>query len=95
MMLKEYYNYMEIKNIHKDSDWFASYEECNQSKSLIICQQKKIKQLNSLIETIKGEIELSKNPKEFSSEMILESVNALINNISEVSHVEGYYKWIG
>lgn len=88
-------NEMEIKNIHKDADWFVSYEESKQGKALILCQGLKIKQLENVLAVIQGEIELAEDPKEFSSDQILQSIKALIDQIPEVSHSEGYFKWVG
>lgn len=66
-----------------------------QGEALVKCQIKKIKQLTDLIENIKGEIELSENPKEYSEKMILNSIKALIEQTKEVEHTSGYFKWVG
>lgn len=92
---------MEIKNIHKHAGWFASYMNASdggndaQGEALVKCQIKKIKQLTELIENIKGEIELTENPKEYSEKTVLNSIKAMIEQTKEVEHTSGYYKWIG
>ena len=92
---------METRNIHKHAAWFASYMNSPdggndvQGEALVKCQIKKIKQLTDLIENIKGEIELSENPKEYSEKMILNSIKAMIEQIKEVEHTSGYFKWVG
>jgi hypothetical protein len=58
---------MEVRNL-KMASWYASYMQDDQGEALIECQEKKIKQLTDLIENIKGEIELTKEPKEYDSE---------------------------
>ena len=85
---------MEVKNL-KMSGWYASYMRDEQGQALIECQEKKIKQLTDLIETIKGEIELTKDPKEYNAEMVLSSIEALIDQTKEVEHIRGYFKWVG
>lgn len=85
---------MEIKNIHKDAGWFASYSS-KQGEALILCQELKIKQLQDIIKTIAGEIELTEDPKEVSHENIIASIKGLIENVPEVSCTKGYFKWIG
>ena len=92
---------MEIKNIHQHADWFASYMNAPdggndaQGEALVKCQIKKIQQLNNLIESIIGEIELTKDPKEYSAEIVLESIKNMIQNLKEVEHTSGYFKWVG
>lgn len=94
---------MEIRNIHKDASWFASYMDAldggndSQGKALVECQIKKIKQLQNLIDTIKGEIELSESPIEYNPKTILESIKALIKQQSNeiVEFKQGYFKWVG
>lgn len=86
---------MEVKNIHKDASWYASYERSEQGKSLILCQKLKLEQLLSVFENIQGEIELAEDPKERSPEEVLASIKVLISQIGEVSYTEGYFKWIG
>ena len=92
---------MEIKNIHQHADWFASYMNAPdggndaQGEALVKCQIKKIQQLNNLIENIIGEIELTKDPKEYSAEIVLESIKNMIQNLKEVEHTSGYFKWVG
>lgn len=92
---------MEVKNIHKDAGWFASYMNAAdggndaQAEALVRCQIKKIKQLTKLIETIKGEIELAENPKEHSEATVLNSIKALIEQTKEVEHTSGHFKWVG
>lgn len=66
-----------------------------QGRSLVECQIKKIKQLTDLIENIKGEIELAEEPKEHSAENVLSSIKSLIEQIKEVEHTIGYFKWVG
>lgn len=85
---------MEVRNL-KMSGWYASYMSDEQGQALIECQEKKIKQLTDLIETIKGEIELNKEPKEYNAEMVLSSIEALIDQTKEVEHIRGYFKWVG
>ena len=85
---------MEVRNL-KMAGWYASYMQDDQGQALIECQEKKIKQLTDLIENIKGEIELTKEPKEYNAEMVLSSIEALINQTKEVEHIRGYYKWVG
>jgi len=87
---------MEIKNIHEHAGWYASYmDDALQGKALIKCQAKKIKQLTEVIETIKGEIELTKEPKVHNDKIVLDSIEALIEQIGEVEHKEEYFKWVG
>ena len=92
---------MEIRNIHKHASWFASYMYAEdggndaQGRALVECQAKKIKQLTELIETIKGEIELAEEPKEYDEKIILQSIKTLISQIEEVEASYGNYKWIG
>ena len=86
---------MEVRNIHEDAGWYASYDNSKQGAALILCQQLKINQLTKLIEVIKGEIELTENPQEFSHESVIQSIKALIDNIPTVSYTKGYFKWEG
>lgn len=92
---------MEVRSIHEHAAWFASYMNApdggrdEQGEALVKCQIKKIKQLTKLIEVIKGEIELSKNPKQVNEKAVLESIEALIEQIGQVEHTSGYFKWIG
>jgi len=86
---------MEIQIIQKKAGWYASYMDNEQGKALVECQLKKIEQLEKVIETIKGEIELTKEPKEYGCEIALNSIEALVNQIGEVEHTEGYFKWVG
>lgn len=86
---------MDTKNIHLDALWYSSYESSDQGKALIICQQKKIQQLVLFLENIKGEIEMTEDPREISCAQAIESIKALINNIPKVEHIEGYFKWVG
>jgi len=85
---------MEVRNL-KMSGWYASYMKDEQGQALIECQEKKIKQLTDLLENIKGEIELTKEPKEYNSEMVLCSIEALINQTKELEHTKGSFKWVG
>lgn len=85
---------MEVRNL-KMVGWYASYMREEQGVALIECQEKKIKQLTDLIEAIKGEIELTKEPKKYNTEMVLSSIEALINQTKEVEHIRGYFKWVG
>lgn len=81
---------MEVRNLKEHTGWYASYmDDDKQAKALIICQQKKIEKLEKLLKKIKGEIELSKKPKEY------QSVSELLNQNTDVEHIEGYFKWIG
>lgn len=86
---------MEIRNIHNDADWAASYEKSDQIAALIKCQKLKIKQLTDIINTIQGELELCEEPKEYSFETIINSIKVLANKIPEVSFTKGYFKWEG
>ena len=92
---------MQVKNIHEHASWFASYMNAPdggndaQGEALVECQIKKIKQLTELIENIKGEMELAENPKEYSEKTILKSIKAMIEQIEEVEHTSGFFKWIG
>lgn len=84
----------EIKNIHKHAGWYASYQE-QQGRGLIKCQEKKIKQLLDVIEKIKLDLELRVEPRQESDIMILESISALVADIPEIKHIEGYFVWEG
>lgn len=92
---------MEVKNIHKHAGWFASYMNSldrgndPQGEALVRCQIKKIEQLTELIEKIKGEIELTENPKEYDASIVVQSIYALISQIEPVEHTSGYFKWVG
>ncbi len=92
---------MEIKNIHKHAGWFASYMNSPdggkdaQGEALVKCQIKKIEQFTAIIEAIKGEIELTETPQEYSEKTVLTSIKALVEQVSEVQHTSGNYKWIG
>ncbi len=92
---------MQTHNIHKHADWFASYMNAidggndAQGEALVKCQIKKIQQLMGIIETIKGEIELADTPQEYNERAVLDSIKALIEQIPEVEHISGSYKWIG
>jgi hypothetical protein len=92
---------MEIKNIHEHAGWFASYMNATdggndaQGEALVKCQIKKIKQLTELIENIKGETELVDTSKEFSERTVLDSIKVMIEQIKEVEHTSGYFKWVG
>lgn len=88
-------NRMEIKNIHKQTDWYASHEKSEQGAALILCQQLKIKQLSDVIKIIEGEIELTENLQEFSHEAVIRSIKELIKTIPNVSYTKGYFKWEG
>ena len=85
---------MDVRNL-KMAGWYASYVRDEQGQALIECQEKKIKQLTDLIENIKGEIELTKEPKEYNAEIVLSSIEALIDQNKEVEHIRGYFKWVG
>lgn len=85
----------DIKNIYKDVEWAASYEESKQIKSLILCQKLKIEQLTNIIKTIQGEIELTEDPQEYSFESVIRSIKAVIETIPIVTHTEGIFKWEG
>ena len=39
----------EIKNIHKDASWYASYMDSDQGKALVLCQAEKIKELEAIL----------------------------------------------
>ena len=86
---------METRNIHKDSGWYASYEDSDQGKALIECQSKKINQLTDLLDNIKGEIELTEESKVYDEKEVLQSIKALIEQGGNVEHVEGFFKWMG
>ena len=86
---------MEVKNIHEDAGWYASYENSEQGAALILCQQLKIKQLTDDVKIIQGEIELTENPQEYSHEVVIQSIKGLVDNIPTVSYTKGYFKWEG
>lgn len=86
---------MEVRNIHTEAKWYASYEDSDQGKALIECQSKKIDQLTNLLDNIKGEIELTEEPKVHDEKPVLQSIKALIEQCGDVEHVEGIFKWIG
>ncbi len=92
---------METRNIHEHAGWYASYMNAPdggsdaQGEALVKCQIKKIKQLTDLVERIKGEIELADAPKEYGERDVLNSIKALIEQQTEVEHVNGHYKWVG
>ena len=86
---------MEIKNIHEDADWYASYEGTEQGSALILCQQLKIKQLTDIIKRIQGEIELTESPQEYSHEAVIQSIKGLVDNIPKVSYTKGFFRWEG
>ena len=86
---------MEVKNIHEDAGWYASYENSEQGAALILCQQLKIKQLTDVVKIIQGEIELTENPQEYSHEVVIQSIKGLVDNIPTVSYTKGYFKWEG
>lgn len=86
---------MEIENIHTRAGWYASYEESEQGKALILCQAKKIQQLLGIVENILFEIELCEDPKEVSEKIVLESIKSTLTNIRDIEHSEGYFKWVG
>lgn len=92
---------MEIKNIHEHAGWFASYMNAidggndAQGEALVKCQIKKIKQLTELIDNIKGEIELTEQPKEYNEKLVIASIKALIEQTGEVEHTSGFFKWVG
>lgn len=92
---------MQIKDIHKDAEWFASYMNApdggndEQGQALVKCQIKKIRQLTGLIEAIRCELELADEPKDCSERMVLESIRSMIANPDQVQHIVGSYKWIG
>ena len=46
--------------------------------------RKEIKKLNSLIETIEGEVELADEPKEYSERMVLDSIRELIEQSKNI-----------
>lgn len=85
---------MEVRKLDM-AGWYASYMRDEQGQALIECQGKKIKQLTDLLENIKGEIELTKEPKEYDAEMVLSSIEALIDQTKEVENIRGYFKWVG
>lgn len=84
----------EIKNINTHARWLASYQE-EQTRALIYCQEKKIKQLTDVIEKIKCDLDLRIDPRQESNDIILESIEALVSDIPEVKHIEGYFIWEG
>lgn len=67
----------------------------NQGRALIECQSKKIKQLTELIEKISGEIELTEQPQIYDERIVLDSIKAMIEQIGEVEHSRGFFKWVG
>jgi len=86
---------MEIKNIHKDAEWYASHEDSKQGAALILCQQLKIKQLTDVIKIIQGEIELTEDPQEYSHQSVIQSIKVLVDTIPKVSYTKGGFKWVG
>jgi hypothetical protein len=82
---------MEIRNIHQDSGWYASYMDSTQGKALVECQSQKIKQLTKVIEKIKYEVE---NNEGLIIEK-LEIIKSLCSDIPEVEVRDGYFKWNG
>ena len=86
---------MENKNIHQHAGWYASYDRAEQGRALILCQEKKIKQLLDIIEKIKMDVDLTLSPRLESDDMVISSISYLVNNIPEIEHKEGYFKWIG
>lgn len=83
---------MEIKNIHKDADWYASYMDSLQGRALIKCQSLKIKQLENLIDVITGELELRGLA---SDELVLDSIESLLSQQTPVEVTKGCFKWEG
>ena len=75
--------------------WVKEGDRVTKGQALIECQEKKIKQLTELVENIKGEIELTKDPKEYNAKIVLSSIEALIDQTKEVEHIRGYFKWVG
>lgn len=92
---------MQIKNIHEDTGWFASYMDSPdggndpQGQALVECQALKIKQLQEVLENILSEIELCDPPKEYTEKVVLESIRGMIESIPTIEHSKGYFKWIG
>jgi hypothetical protein len=89
---------MEVRNIHSHAGWYASFMNGQeQGEALVMCQANKIKQLSELIETIKMEIGLTENPKEYDERVVLDSISALINQHEneECEYTKGFFKWIG
>jgi len=85
----------ETKNINTHAGWLASHEPSEQTRGLIYCQQKKIKQLSDIIEKIKLDLDLRIEPREEPDEVILHSIEALVSDIPEIKHIEGYFIWEG
>ena len=56
---------------------------------------KKIKQLTELVEKISGEIELTEQPQIYDERIVLDSIKAMIEQIGEVEHSRGFFKWVG
>jgi len=79
---------MEIKTL-KDTGWFISYMDSDQGKALVLCQQKKIKQLEEMLEAIQGETEIT----EYSPEVMLKSIYAMIDNLEPVESTVGAFTW--
>lgn len=78
----------EVRNI-KYAGWYASYVEDNQGKCLIGFLNKRVNDLEQLLENIAGECELS----EYPAEMLLNSIKELATNIPYTEHQIGYFKW--
>jgi nitrogen-specific signal transduction histidine kinase len=95
--MKDKEEFGEIRDIHEDAEWYASYMNDDQGVALVKCQQLKIKQLTELIEVISGEIELCEKPKEVHEINVLESIKSLIkqNKDKKVKYTKNYFKWIG
>jgi len=80
---------MDIKNIKEHTGWYASYTS-GQTKSLILCQQKKIVKLEALISTIQAETEIWEDPK-----LIISSIEELCKSDTSVEATVDYFQWKG
>lgn len=78
----------EVRNI-KYAGWYASYVEDDQGKCLIKFLNKRVNDMEQLLENIAGECELS----EYPAEMLLNSIKELATNIPHTEHQIGYFKW--
>lgn len=78
----------EVRNI-KYAGWYASYVEDDQGKCLIEFLNKRVNDLEQLLENIAAECEVS----EYPAEMLLNSIKELVTNIHYTEHQIGYFKW--
>ena len=84
---------MESRDALSQSGWYTSYMDDIQGKVLIECLVSKVKQQNSLLESILGEIELTQSPNEESTETVLYSIEGLIKQKQDIVANEGSFEW--